>query len=49
MGGAAAAQAVAEDPRLLVGVNLDGTLPAALAGGWHLGAPFLWLQSDGQQ
>src|SRR5205807_8570683 len=26
-----------------------GTLPAVLAGGWHLGAPFLWLQSDGQQ
>jgi len=40
---------VAEDPRFLVGVNLDGTLPAALAGGWHLDAPFLWLQSDGQQ
>jgi predicted dienelactone hydrolase len=49
MGGAAAAQVVAEDPRFLVGVNLDGTLPAVLAGGWHLGAPFLWLQSDGQQ
>jgi len=49
MGGAAAAQVVAEDPRFLVGVNLDGTLPAALASGWHLGAPFLWLQSDGQQ
>jgi dienelactone hydrolase len=49
MGGAAAAQVVAEDPRFLVGVNLDGTLPAALVGGWHLGAPFLWLQSDGQQ
>ena len=43
------AQVVAEDPRFLVGVNLDGTLPEALAGGWHLGAPFLWLQSDGQQ
>jgi dienelactone hydrolase len=49
MGGAAAAQVVAEDSRFLVGVNLDGTLPAVLAGGWHLGAPFLWLQSDGQQ
>ncbi len=49
MGGAAAAQVVAEDHRFLVGVNLDGTLPEALAGGWHLGAPFLWLQSDGQQ
>jgi predicted dienelactone hydrolase len=49
MGGAAAAQVVAEDPRFLVGVNLDGTLPEALARGWHLGAPFLWLQSDGQQ
>src|ERR1700716_4041647 len=49
MGGAAAAQVVAEDPRFLVGVNLDGTLPEALAAGWHLGAPFLWLQSDGQQ
>ena len=49
MGGAAAAQAVAEEPRFLVGVNLDGVLPAALVGGWHLGAPFLWLQSDGQQ
>ena len=49
MGGAAAAQVVAEDPRFLVGVNLDGTLPAALAAGWHLGVPFLWLQSDGQQ
>src|SRR5919201_2983243 len=49
MGGAAAAQAVAEDPRFLVGVNLDGTLPVALVGGWQLGAPFLWLQSDGQQ
>src|ERR687885_2566627 len=49
MGGAAAAQVVAEDPRLLVGVNLDGTLPEALATGWHLGAPFLWLQGDGQQ
>jgi pimeloyl-ACP methyl ester carboxylesterase len=49
MGGAAAAQVVAEDPRFLVGVNLDGTLPAALVGGWHLGAPFLWLQGDGQQ
>jgi hypothetical protein len=49
MGGAAAAQVVAEDPRCLVGVNLDGTLPEALAAGWHLGAPFLWLQADGQQ
>jgi dienelactone hydrolase len=49
MGGAAAAQVVAEDPRFLVGVNLDGTLPQALAAGWHLAAPFLWLQSDGQQ
>src|SRR5918912_4635320 len=49
MGGAAAAQVVAEDPRFLVGVNLDGTLPEALAGAWHLDAPFLWLQSDGQQ
>jgi hypothetical protein len=49
MGGAAAAQVVAQDPRFLVGVNLDGTLPAVLAGGWHLGAPFLWLQADGQQ
>jgi dienelactone hydrolase len=49
MGGAAAAQVVAEDPRFLVGVNLDGTLPEALADGWYLGAPFLWLQSDGQQ
>src|SRR5438270_2033275 len=49
MGGAAAAQVVAEDPRFLVGVNLDGTLPAVLAGGWHLRAPFLWLQADGQQ
>jgi dienelactone hydrolase len=49
MGGAAAAQVVAEDPRFLVGVNLDGTLPAALVGGWHLGSPFLWLQGDGQQ
>jgi pimeloyl-ACP methyl ester carboxylesterase len=49
MGGAAAAQAVAEEPRFLVGANLDGVLPAALVGGWHLGAPFLWLQSDGQQ
>jgi hypothetical protein len=49
MGGAAAAEVVAEDPRFLVGVNLDGTLPEALAAGWHLGAPFLWLQSDGQQ
>jgi dienelactone hydrolase len=49
MGGAAAAHVVAEDPRFLVGVNLDGTLPAALVGGWHLGAPFLWLQGDGQQ
>ncbi len=48
MGGAAAAQVVAEDPRFLVGVNLDGILPAVLAGGWHLRAPFLWLQSDGQ-
>jgi dienelactone hydrolase len=49
MGGAAAAQVVAEDPRFLVGVNLDGTLPEALASSWHLAAPFLWLQSDGQQ
>jgi predicted dienelactone hydrolase len=49
MGGAAAAQVVAEDPRFLVGVNLDGTLPAALARGWHLTVPFLWLQSDGEQ
>jgi dienelactone hydrolase len=49
MGGAAAAQVVAEDPRFLVGVNLDGTLPAALVGGWHLSSPFLWLQGDGQQ
>jgi dienelactone hydrolase len=49
MGGAAAAEVVAEDPRFLVGVNLDGILPAVLAGGWQLGAPFLWLQSDGQQ
>ena len=49
MGGAAAAQVVAEDPRFLVGVNLDGILPAALARGWHLSTPFLWLQSDGQQ
>ncbi len=49
MGGAAAAQVVAEDPRFLVGVNLDGTVPKALVVGWHLSAPFLWLQSDGQQ
>ena len=28
---------------------IDGTLPEALAGGWHLRVPFLWLQSDGQQ
>lgn len=49
MGGAAAAQVVAEDPRFLVGVNLDGTLPEALASAWRLDAPFLWLQSDGQQ
>ena len=49
MGGAAAAQVVAEDPRFLVGVNLDGTLPAALVGSWRLGAPFLWVQGDGQQ
>jgi dienelactone hydrolase len=49
MGGAAAAQVVAEDSRFLVGVNLDGTLPEALAASWHLGGPFLWLQSDGQQ
>ena len=48
MGGAAAAQVVAEDPRFLVGVNLDGILPAVLAGGWHLRAPFLWLQADGE-
>ena len=34
MGRAAAAQVVAEDPRFLVGVNLDGTLPEALAAGW---------------
>jgi predicted dienelactone hydrolase len=39
MGGAAAAQVVAEDPRFLVGVNLDGTLPEALAAGWHLVRP----------
>src|SRR5918911_3426782 len=39
----------AADSRFLLGVNLDGTLPAALVGGWHLGAPFLWLQGDGQQ
>jgi len=49
MGGAGAAQVVAEDPRFLVGVNLDGTLPEALARSWHLKVPFLWLQSDGQQ
>ena len=49
IGGAAAGQVVAEDRRFLVGVNLDGTLPETLAGGWHLGAPFLWLQSDGHQ
>jgi dienelactone hydrolase len=49
MCGAAAAQVVGENPRFLVGVNRDGTLPAALVGGWHLAAPFLWLQSDGQQ
>jgi dienelactone hydrolase len=49
MGGAAAAQVVAEDPRFLVGVNLDGVLPEALARSWRLNVPFLWLQSDGQQ
>jgi hypothetical protein len=49
MRGTAAAHAAAADPRFPVGVNLDGTLPAVLAGGWRLGAPFLWLQADGQQ
>jgi predicted dienelactone hydrolase len=49
MGGAAAAQVVAEDPRFRVGVNLDGTLPTALVDTWHLSVPFLWLQSGEQQ
>jgi hypothetical protein len=31
---------VAEDPRFLVGANLDGTLTEALARGWHLDVAF---------
>jgi hypothetical protein len=48
LGGATAVQVVAQDARFLVGVNIDGTLPDALAGA-HLTRPFLWLQSDGGQ
>ena len=48
LGGATAAQVLAEDPRFLVGVNIDGTLPDALASR-QLDRPLLWLQSGGGQ
>lgn len=45
LGGATAVQVMADDPRIKVGVNLDGKLfgsePAA-----RLERPFLWIQSD---
>ena len=48
LGGATAAQLLAEDPRFLVGVNIDGTLPDALARA-PLDRPLLWLQSQDRQ
>ena len=48
LGGATAVQVLAEDPRFLVGVNIDGTLPDALARR-QLDRPLLWLQSGGGQ
>ena len=46
LGGASAAQVIANDSRFQVGVNIDGTLHDALATA-RLDRPFLWLQSDG--
>jgi hypothetical protein len=48
LGGATAVRVLADDPRFLVGANLDGTLSDALAGA-RLDRPFLWVQSDGAQ
>jgi dienelactone hydrolase len=45
LGGATAVQVIGTDPRFQVGVNIDGTLPDALASA-RLDRPFLWLQSD---
>ncbi len=48
LGGATAAQVIANDSRFQVGVNIDGTLHDTLATA-RLDRPFLWLQSDGAQ
>jgi hypothetical protein len=47
LGGATAVQAISTDARFQVGVNIDGTLPDALASA-SLERSFLWLQSDGK-
>jgi predicted dienelactone hydrolase len=44
VGGATAAQVVAQDPRFLVGVNIDGRLFGAEPNA-RLEQPFLWIQS----
>jgi predicted dienelactone hydrolase len=44
IGGATAVQAMAGDPRLKIGVNLDGKLFGAEPDA-HLDRPFLWIQS----
>ena len=48
MGGATAVQVMASDPRLKVGVNLDGKLFGSEPNA-RLNRPFLWIQSDGTQ
>ena len=46
LGGATAVQLMAADPRLKVGVNLDGKLFGTQPDA-HLHQPLLWIQSDG--
>jgi dienelactone hydrolase len=46
LGGATAVQVVANDARVLAGVNIDGVITDRLAG-LELTRPFLWLQADG--
>jgi predicted dienelactone hydrolase len=46
LGGATAVQVVANDARILAGVNIDGVITDRLAG-LELTRPFLWLQADG--
>jgi hypothetical protein len=48
IGGAAAVQVIAADPRFKVAVNLDGKLLGSQSAA-HLNRPLLWVQSDGPQ